>query len=52
MSMTCWPDTTGMFVLWLAYGIKDCTDGTSNTIIYAECIVRLTRAPSCVQQSR
>ena len=38
-SMTCWPDSTGMFVLWLAYGIKDCTDGTSNTIIFTESLV-------------
>ena len=43
--MTCWPDTTGMFVLWLAYGIKDCTDGTSNTIIYAESLVAQNSNP-------
>lgn len=30
-----WP-STGLFSQWLAYGIRDCTDGTSNTIAYSE----------------
>jgi prepilin-type N-terminal cleavage/methylation domain-containing protein/prepilin-type processing-associated H-X9-DG protein len=29
-------DTTGLFAVWLSYGIRDVTDGTSNTIAYAE----------------
>jgi prepilin-type N-terminal cleavage/methylation domain-containing protein/prepilin-type processing-associated H-X9-DG protein len=33
------PASTGLFVYWLAYGISDCTDGTSNTIIFAEALV-------------
>ncbi len=32
-------NSTGMFVYWLCYGISDCTDGTSNTIIFAESLV-------------
>ncbi len=33
------PNSTGMFVYWLSYGIADCTDGTSNTILFAESLV-------------
>jgi prepilin-type N-terminal cleavage/methylation domain-containing protein/prepilin-type processing-associated H-X9-DG protein len=33
------PGTTGMFVYWLCYGIADATDGTSNTILFAESLV-------------
>jgi prepilin-type N-terminal cleavage/methylation domain-containing protein/prepilin-type processing-associated H-X9-DG protein len=29
-------DTTGLFGVWLAYGIRDVTDGTSNTIAFSE----------------
>ena len=29
-------DTTGLFTVWKAYGIRDCTDGTSNTIAFSE----------------
>jgi prepilin-type N-terminal cleavage/methylation domain-containing protein/prepilin-type processing-associated H-X9-DG protein len=28
--------STGMFCYWLSYGIRDCTDGTSNTVAYSE----------------
>jgi prepilin-type N-terminal cleavage/methylation domain-containing protein/prepilin-type processing-associated H-X9-DG protein len=28
--------TPGMFAVWTCYGIRDCTDGTSNTIAFAE----------------
>ena len=28
--------TSGMFAVWNSYGIRDCTDGTSNTIAFAE----------------
>jgi len=31
-------DTTGMFSVWLGYGMRDVTDGTSNTIAYSEAI--------------
>ena len=37
--LTCWPNTTGMFVFWLVYGIKDFTDGTSNTVVFSESLV-------------
>jgi prepilin-type N-terminal cleavage/methylation domain-containing protein/prepilin-type processing-associated H-X9-DG protein len=33
------PTSTGMFVYWLSYGISDATDGTSNTILFAESLV-------------
>jgi len=33
------PFSTGLFVYWLAFGIRDCTDGTSNTIAFAESLV-------------
>ena len=29
-------NTTGLFTLWNCYGIRDATDGTSNTIAFAE----------------
>jgi len=32
----CLPFSTGMFTYWLPFGIRDCTDGTSNTIAYSE----------------
>jgi prepilin-type N-terminal cleavage/methylation domain-containing protein/prepilin-type processing-associated H-X9-DG protein len=31
--------STGMFTFALAYGVKHCTDGTSNTVAYAEWLV-------------
>ncbi len=33
------PFSTGLFVYWLAFGIQDCTDGTSNTIAFSESLV-------------
>jgi prepilin-type N-terminal cleavage/methylation domain-containing protein/prepilin-type processing-associated H-X9-DG protein len=33
------PASTGMFAYWISNGIQDVTDGTSNTIIYAESLV-------------
>jgi prepilin-type N-terminal cleavage/methylation domain-containing protein/prepilin-type processing-associated H-X9-DG protein len=33
------PYSTGMFVYYLANGIQNCTDGTSNTIAFAESLV-------------
>jgi len=35
----CSSDTTGMFTYWNCYGIRDCIDGTSNTILFAEALV-------------
>jgi prepilin-type N-terminal cleavage/methylation domain-containing protein/prepilin-type processing-associated H-X9-DG protein len=31
--------STGMFAYWVCFGIQDATDGSSNTIIYAESLV-------------
>ncbi len=31
-------NTPGMFAVFTAYGIRDCTDGTSNTIAFAEAL--------------
>ena len=31
--------STGLFAYWVCFGIQDCTDGTSNTIAYAESLV-------------
>jgi len=42
----CPPYSTGLFVYWYAYGIRDCTDGTSNTIAYAESLVADAGSPS------
>jgi prepilin-type N-terminal cleavage/methylation domain-containing protein/prepilin-type processing-associated H-X9-DG protein len=33
------PGSTGMFAYWISYGIQDVTDGTSNTILFAESLV-------------
>ena len=33
------PFSTGMFAYWICFGIQDCTDGTSNTIAFAESLV-------------
>jgi prepilin-type N-terminal cleavage/methylation domain-containing protein/prepilin-type processing-associated H-X9-DG protein len=35
----CASNTTGLFTYWNCYGIRDCTDGTSNTIAFAESLV-------------
>ena len=32
----CASNSTGLFTYWNCYGIRDCTDGTSNTIAFAE----------------
>jgi prepilin-type N-terminal cleavage/methylation domain-containing protein/prepilin-type processing-associated H-X9-DG protein len=32
------PFSTGLFCYWISFGIRDCTDGTSNTIAFAECL--------------
>jgi prepilin-type N-terminal cleavage/methylation domain-containing protein/prepilin-type processing-associated H-X9-DG protein len=31
--------STGMFAVWLSYGIRDAIDGTSNTMLFAEALV-------------
>jgi prepilin-type N-terminal cleavage/methylation domain-containing protein/prepilin-type processing-associated H-X9-DG protein len=35
----CLPFSTGLFCYWVAFGIRDCLDGTSNTIAFAESLV-------------
>jgi prepilin-type N-terminal cleavage/methylation domain-containing protein/prepilin-type processing-associated H-X9-DG protein len=30
--------STGLFAIWISYGISDCVDGTSNTVAYSESI--------------
>jgi prepilin-type N-terminal cleavage/methylation domain-containing protein/prepilin-type processing-associated H-X9-DG protein len=32
-------DTTGIFTIWKSYGIQNVTDGTSNTLAFAEALV-------------
>src|SRR5262249_10344609 len=31
--------STGMFAIWVSYGIRNATDGTSNTILFSEALV-------------
>jgi prepilin-type N-terminal cleavage/methylation domain-containing protein/prepilin-type processing-associated H-X9-DG protein len=38
--------TPGMFAVWTSYGIRDCTDGTSNTIAFAEALTGSDNAVS------
>jgi prepilin-type N-terminal cleavage/methylation domain-containing protein/prepilin-type processing-associated H-X9-DG protein len=35
----CSADSTGMFVYFNCYGIRDCIDGTSNTVLFTESLV-------------
>ena len=35
----CQPSSTGMFAYWVAFGIADCRDGTSQTIAFSESLV-------------
>jgi prepilin-type N-terminal cleavage/methylation domain-containing protein/prepilin-type processing-associated H-X9-DG protein len=35
----CQPSSTGMFAYWVCYGIADCRDGTSQTVIFSESLV-------------
>jgi prepilin-type N-terminal cleavage/methylation domain-containing protein/prepilin-type processing-associated H-X9-DG protein len=35
----CSPNPTGMFAYWNCFGVRDCLDGTSNTIMFAESLV-------------
>lgn len=35
----CSPYATGLFAYWISYGIRDCTDGTSNTVAFSESLV-------------
>ena len=38
-SYACAPYSTGVFAYWISYGLRDITDGSSNTIAYAESLV-------------
>ena len=31
--------STGMFAVWVSYGIRNATDGTSNTLLFSEALV-------------
>ncbi|MGC8644440.1 MAG: DUF1559 domain-containing protein, partial [Isosphaeraceae bacterium] len=44
----CSPYSTGLFCYWLVSGIQDCTDGTSNTVAYAE---SLTGEPNYISNN-
>ncbi len=35
----CQPYSTGLFCYWVCFGIRDCTDGTSNTVAFSESLV-------------
>ena len=35
----CSPFSTGVFAYWAAYGLRDMTDGSSNTVAYAESLI-------------
>ncbi len=35
----CTPFSTGMFAYWVCYGIADCRDGTSMTVLFSESLV-------------
>jgi prepilin-type processing-associated H-X9-DG protein len=47
----CAADSTGMFVYFNCYGIRDCTDGTSNTVMYAESLVGQSSNPLPTQRN-
>ncbi len=40
------PGSTGVFTYWLAYGIRDITDGSSNTIAYTESLLGSISLPA------
>jgi len=42
----CSPFSTGLFVYWLSNSITSCTDGTSNTVAYAESLVGDSSTPT------
>jgi len=35
----CTPYSTGLFAYWVSFGLKDCTDGSSQTVAYSESLV-------------
>jgi prepilin-type N-terminal cleavage/methylation domain-containing protein/prepilin-type processing-associated H-X9-DG protein len=47
----CAPYATGMFVYWNAYGIRDCTDGTSNTVAFSESLVADAGIPQVIHRN-
>jgi prepilin-type N-terminal cleavage/methylation domain-containing protein/prepilin-type processing-associated H-X9-DG protein len=47
----CTSDSTGMFTYWNCYGVRDCTDGTSNTVLYSESLVAQSSNPQASQRN-
>jgi len=47
----CVSDSTGMFTYWNCYGLRDCTDGSSNTIAFAESLVGDASNPSPLRRN-
>jgi prepilin-type N-terminal cleavage/methylation domain-containing protein/prepilin-type processing-associated H-X9-DG protein len=47
----CSSDSTGMFTYWNCYGIRDCTDGTSNTVLVTESLVGQASNPTPFQRN-
>jgi prepilin-type N-terminal cleavage/methylation domain-containing protein/prepilin-type processing-associated H-X9-DG protein len=35
----CQPNSTGLFAYWVCFGLRDCLDGSSNTVAFAESLV-------------
>jgi len=47
----CEPYSTGLFCYWISYGIRDATDGTSNTVAYSESLVGDVSNPSVARNN-
>jgi len=47
----CLPYSTGLFGYWLAFGIKDCLDGASNTVAFSESLVGDPSTPSVFRRN-